>query len=286
MEAGSVTRVIDGDTIEAFVNGQTVTIRYIGIDTPETVQPGEEVQDFGPEAAEKNRQLVEGKNVILVKDVSEKDSIWQAAAICVGGGPVRAVRELRAGQAGVHDGFNLPAGCGVRGDFPGGGARAQEESAGLWEAVEVMQPPPGSCDPSYPTLCIPPEARGLNCEEFRSRISRCCRRTRRGSIGMAMGWVARGERAIREFQGTGMKFINRKTLIAGWLSLLGIFSICNACLWCPLFGLVTRDFIIAINSLTPSDNIYPNEHTSTNIDYYAYCQPNTYKHLYNDAEAI
>lgn len=65
-----VTRVIDGDTIE-IDGGQKV--RYIGIDTPETVDPRTTVQCFGKEAAAKNKELVEGKKVRLEKDVSETD---------------------------------------------------------------------------------------------------------------------------------------------------------------------------------------------------------------------
>lgn len=65
-----VTRVVDGDTIE-IEGGQKV--RYIGIDTPETVDPRKGVQCFGKEAAAKNRELVEGKRVRLEKDVSETD---------------------------------------------------------------------------------------------------------------------------------------------------------------------------------------------------------------------
>lgn len=65
-----VSRVVDGDTIE-LDNGQKV--RYIGINTPETVDPRRAVQCFGHEASEYNKQLVEGKQVRLVKDVSETD---------------------------------------------------------------------------------------------------------------------------------------------------------------------------------------------------------------------
>ncbi len=65
-----VTRVIDGDTIE-IKGGQK--IRYIGIDTPETVDPRKPVQCFGLEASNRNKQLVEGKSVRLEKDVSETD---------------------------------------------------------------------------------------------------------------------------------------------------------------------------------------------------------------------
>lgn len=65
-----VTRVIDGDTIE-IEGGQKV--RYIGIDTPETVHPSKSVQCYGKEAAEKNKSFVEGKRVRLEKDISETD---------------------------------------------------------------------------------------------------------------------------------------------------------------------------------------------------------------------
>ena len=65
-----VTRVVDGDTIE-IEGGQTV--RYIGIDTPETVHPQKTVECFGREASNKNKELVEGKFVQLEKDVSETD---------------------------------------------------------------------------------------------------------------------------------------------------------------------------------------------------------------------
>jgi micrococcal nuclease len=66
----TVKRVVDGDTIE-IEDGQKV--RYIGIDTPETVDPRRPVDCFGKEASNENKKLVEGKKVILVKDVSETD---------------------------------------------------------------------------------------------------------------------------------------------------------------------------------------------------------------------
>jgi micrococcal nuclease len=59
-----VTQVIDGDTIEI---GGGERVRYIGIDTPEVGEP------YCQEAAEANRNLVEGKRVRLEKDVEDKD---------------------------------------------------------------------------------------------------------------------------------------------------------------------------------------------------------------------
>ncbi len=62
-----VIRVIDGDTIVVAGNYR---VRYIGIDTPE-VYP--QVEAFGLEAWQANRELVEGKIVRLESDVSEVD---------------------------------------------------------------------------------------------------------------------------------------------------------------------------------------------------------------------
>lgn len=65
-----VIRVIDGDTIE-IEGGERV--RYIGIDTPETVDPRKSVQCFGVEASNKNTELVGGKMMRLEKDITDRD---------------------------------------------------------------------------------------------------------------------------------------------------------------------------------------------------------------------
>lgn len=65
-----VARVVDGDTIE-IEGGEKV--RYIGMNTPETLDPRRPVQCFGKEASNKNKELVEGKDVRLERDISERD---------------------------------------------------------------------------------------------------------------------------------------------------------------------------------------------------------------------
>lgn len=65
-----VTKVIDGDTFEILGGAR---VRMLGIDTPETKDPRRSVECFGKEASNKTRQLLEGKVVILQKDISEKD---------------------------------------------------------------------------------------------------------------------------------------------------------------------------------------------------------------------
>lgn len=65
----TVTRVIDGDTIE-ISGGQKV--RYIGIDAPEK-PTSTSAECFAKQALEYNKQLVEGKTIRMEKDVSETD---------------------------------------------------------------------------------------------------------------------------------------------------------------------------------------------------------------------
>ncbi len=72
-QTATVVRIVDGDTIVVRFNGRDHRLRYIGMDTPETVKPSTPVQWMGPEAAAANRALVAGRTVILEKDVSETD---------------------------------------------------------------------------------------------------------------------------------------------------------------------------------------------------------------------
>jgi micrococcal nuclease len=51
------------------LDGRTVRMRYLGINTPETKHPEKGVEPFGPEADAVNRRLVAGKTVRLELDV-------------------------------------------------------------------------------------------------------------------------------------------------------------------------------------------------------------------------
>jgi micrococcal nuclease len=68
-----VVRAVDGDTIEARIGGEPEDVRYIGVDTPETVKPGTPVQCFGHRASAFDRRLVEGRRVRLVFGVERRD---------------------------------------------------------------------------------------------------------------------------------------------------------------------------------------------------------------------
>jgi micrococcal nuclease len=66
-------KVVDGDTIHVQLGSVRETVRYIGIDTPETKDPRRPVGCFGRQAADFNARLVAGERVRLVRDVQARD---------------------------------------------------------------------------------------------------------------------------------------------------------------------------------------------------------------------
>lgn len=127
-EAVKVSRVIDGDTVE-LADGRRV--RYIGIDTPETVDPRKAVQCFGKQASDQNRELVEGKEVELEKDISETDKYG------------RLLRYIYIGDVFVNDylirqGFahasSYPPDIKYQSQFQEAEKEARENNRGLWNA--------------------------------------------------------------------------------------------------------------------------------------------------------
>jgi micrococcal nuclease len=61
----ALVRVIDGDTIVVADNGTSTTIRLIGVDTPEVLDPRKPVQVYGVEAGRFLRNLLVGETVYL-----------------------------------------------------------------------------------------------------------------------------------------------------------------------------------------------------------------------------
>lgn len=71
--SATITRVVDGDTVKAQINGVTETVRLIGIDTPETKHPRIGKEPYGQEASDYTTALLEGKKVVLEYDFETRD---------------------------------------------------------------------------------------------------------------------------------------------------------------------------------------------------------------------
>lgn len=146
LEEVPVTNVVDGDTIDVLIDGRELRVRYIGIDTPETVDPRRPVECFGREASERNRQLVEGGSVGLEHDVSETDQFERLLRyVWVDGQMVNAVLV----EEGYATATTFPPDVRYADLFASLQSQAREAGGGLWSACATPEPAPtadGLCD--------------------------------------------------------------------------------------------------------------------------------------------
>lgn len=130
-ERAKVVKVVDGDTIE-LENGRKV--RYIGIDTPETVDPRRPVGCFGKEAKEENKRLVEGREVVLQKDVSETDKynrLLRYVFLPLDDGNALFVNDYLVREGYAHT-LTYPPDIKFNEKFLEGESWARENKRGLW----------------------------------------------------------------------------------------------------------------------------------------------------------
>jgi endonuclease YncB( thermonuclease family) len=183
--------VIDGDTIKVrpleAARRPAYTVRLIGIDAPETRRSGSPVECGGREATHLALDLSfsrprdtdddglldrpggRGRRVLLATDPTQGlfDRFDRLLAYAkLRGGPDLATTQLRRGWAKVyvfrrrferHPSF-------VRAQ---GAARRQDR--GVWgncgESPPVRDRPQSGCDPSYPSVCIPPPPPDRDCSQ-------------------------------------------------------------------------------------------------------------------------
>jgi len=132
-----VARVIDGDTIQ-IEGGQKV--RYIGMDTPESVDPRKPVQCFGKEATTKNRELVSGRQVRLERDVSNTDKYHRLLRYVYVLSNKPGGQELFVNLELVQQGFahaaTFPPDVKYQDIFLQAQSQARQENRGLWSACQ------------------------------------------------------------------------------------------------------------------------------------------------------
>lgn len=131
-----VTKIVDGDTIHVTLNGQDETIRIIGINTPETVDPRKPVECFGKQASDKAHELLFGQTVLLETDDSQsmRDRYGRLLAYILLPGEIDyGKRMIEEGYAYEYT-YDTPYRYQM--DYKEAQRKAQEEMKGLWgEAV-------------------------------------------------------------------------------------------------------------------------------------------------------
>lgn len=196
-DEAAVVRVIDGDTIEVEIDGGTFTVRYIGMDTPETKAPNTPVEFMGPQATAANAGLVEGATVYLERDVSDTDRfgrllryVWLDR-----GEQGWLLVNLRLVERGFAQVSTFPPDVKYQDLFLAAQQEARDGAVGLWGTVPTEPPvatakptavptakptakptarptakstkqPVANCDPSYPNVCIPSYPPDLDCGDI------------------------------------------------------------------------------------------------------------------------
>ena len=130
---GVVGRVVDGDTIRVHI-GREETVRLIGIDTPESVDPRSPVECFGQEASAHLKELLPvGTRVRLVRDVEARDRFDRLLAYVY-----RAEDDLFVNRQMALDGYadvlTFPPNVAHVADFIDAVREAREAGRGLWGA--------------------------------------------------------------------------------------------------------------------------------------------------------
>jgi len=139
-----IVRVVDGDTLRVRLSsGRQITVRLVGIDTPETKRPGVPIECGGTPASAYMRRIAfqhgRGRLVTLVGDPSQgaTDRYGRTLAYVDASGKGDLGRlMLRAGWASV---YNFENSFGRLAGYQTAAGRAQAQRAGVW----------GRCDGAF-----------------------------------------------------------------------------------------------------------------------------------------
>jgi micrococcal nuclease len=131
-----VTRVIDGDTIDTAIEdppeglGTSERIRFLGVDTPETVHPNKEIGQFGKEASEYTKKALTDKTVYLAFDWDLRDQYTRVLAyIYTEDGVCFNVKLIQEGYARAYTYFPFH----FKDEFVEFEKTAKEKKKGLWQ---------------------------------------------------------------------------------------------------------------------------------------------------------
>ncbi len=133
-----VVRVVDGDTVELSTGEK---LRYIGINTPESVDKRKGVQCFGIQASNYNKELVDGTKVWLEKDVSDKDIYGRLLRYVYLDDPSLTEEPRMVNEILVKDGYaaayTFPPDVKYKDRFLTAQKEARDAKRGLWKSCPV-----------------------------------------------------------------------------------------------------------------------------------------------------
>ncbi len=194
----TVTRVVDGDTIEISPAIDGITdVRLIGLDTPETKEPGCAPQPYGAEASSYAESVLSGQQVELEFDVEKTDQYGRLLAYVYPQGGEMFNEDLV--EEGYAQAYAYPPNTRYADRFAAVQEQARNAGLGIWSlgpdqlalltdrgngvgadgcAPLAPEPPPQYQAPAVPapvpypdvpdTPAAPPVGRDLDCKDFGS----------------------------------------------------------------------------------------------------------------------
>lgn len=151
----SIASVVDGDTFKVDINGVVKTIRVIGIDTPETVDPRKPVECFGVEASNKAKAVLSGKKVRLEYDPTQGELDKYARTlrhVFLQDGTNFGLLMIKDGYA--HE-YTYAVPYKYQTEFKAAQKQAMEAKAGLWgdvcQSATAIEQPNTSLAPLAPS---------------------------------------------------------------------------------------------------------------------------------------
>ncbi len=135
--AVKVVDVVDGDTIKVHVDGKTETVRFLLVDTPESVHPSKPVQPFSKEASKHIHDLLNGANVELELGIGERDKYGRLLAYVYADG--KSVQEslLKKGLARVA--YVFEPNTKYVDQYESIQKQAQKDGVGIWSLENYVQ---------------------------------------------------------------------------------------------------------------------------------------------------
>lgn len=130
----TVQFVVDGDTIDAIVDGREERVRLIGIDTPETKKPNSPIECHGPEATAFTEWLLPvGTPIRIERDTVNRDDFGRLL-----GYVYRAFDGVFVNYETIRQGFATPLSIEPNTTyvelFVGAARSAESDDVGLWSA--------------------------------------------------------------------------------------------------------------------------------------------------------
>jgi len=141
--AATVVEVVDGDTVVVDLAGRQETLRLIGIDTPETVDPDQPPECWGAEASAHTKALLPaGTAVRLTRDVEARDR-YDRLLVYVERTEDGLFVNLDLVAGGWADDYPFPPNVAHQREFALAVSQARAEGLGLWGTCGDADTPAG-----------------------------------------------------------------------------------------------------------------------------------------------